>query len=172
MSYGTQFGTGVVGQVAGQVAKARKGIIALASIAMILGFLVVIGGAIGGARVIHASQATELSLFSGKAATAADKAIIGQVTTCGRETGTIESVTWSGPPLRVTGDKLGTNPSLQVPNASGQSEATCLAAQDLAKGATAQQCPSVALGSGGSLTADARSFTETYVSCMSAVGAS
>lgn len=159
-------------QVLDQVQKGRKLLVGLITAAMLVVILAVLVGAAGATTVIHGDQATQLGLFSGKAATAADKQLINEVTTCGKITGTILAVQWSGPPLRVSGDKLGTNPSLTTPNASGQSEVSCLAAANLKLGATAQAQPAIAAHSGGSATSQARSFTEQYVSLMSSVGAS
>jgi hypothetical protein len=168
--YFGEFGTQAA-HIGGRVGEALA---SLLSTAVIIFTLVAAVGAIGGAKVIHADQATSLALFSGKAATAADTAIIKQITTCGKVSGTVLAVQWSGPPLRVTSDTLGTNKSLSAPGPGGQSEASCLAsdAANLKAGPTAQSCPSVALQSGGSSTANTRAFVEQYVACESVVGAS
>lgn len=150
--------------------KTGRSVVSVAvSVAVVVITVVAAIGLFGGARVIPGSQATSLSLFSGKAATQADKTIISQITTCGKESGTILNIQWSGPPLRVSSVVTGENASLSAPGKTGPSEVSCLAALYLAKGATAQSCPGIAVGSGGAATADARSFVAQFVSCESAV---
>ena len=159
----------VTGFVTGQVAKVKRPLIALFTILPGLLVLAAAVGILGAAKVIPASQATSLSLFSGKAATAADTAIVKQVTDCGKTTGTITAVTWTGPPVRVTGV---TRLALRAPGATVSSLSSCLAGANLANGPTAQNCGAVAQTSGGATADKALPYVLEYMSCMTTVGAS
>ena len=140
----------VTGFVTGQVAKVKRPLIALFTILPGLLVLAAAVGILGAAKVIPASQATSLSLFSGKAATAADTAIVKQVTDCGKTTGTITAVTWTP---RRCGHRRHPGPALRAPGATVSSLSSCLAGANLANGPTAQNCGAVAQTSGGA-TAD------------------
>lgn len=156
--------SGTANQVTDQVKKARPYVAFTVTAAALLVVIAAAIGSIGGARVIHANQATSLSLFSGKAAITADKSIIASVDACGKQTHTITSVRWTGPPIRVTGTIFGSG--------TMQAESSCLAGYYLKFGPTAQACPAVAQSSAGSSAADAPAYVEQFLSCESAVGGS
>lgn len=158
-------------QVKASATKAQRVLVALVGFVMVAGVLVAGYGLASATHIVKPDQATALGLFHGKAAGHATTLILNQVTDCGAQTGTILSLSVLGPPLKVTSDKLGSNPSLTAPGPGGLSEVQCLAAKNL-NNANAQTCAALALTGGGSATVEAKSFAEAYDACMSAYGAS
>jgi hypothetical protein len=136
----------------------------------LLVLLAVVVGAIGGGTVVHARQATSTSLFSGSAAINTEKKVIGDITACGKSTGTIARLAYTTPPFQV--DQVVLGPTMKVPGTTAESLAACLAGTFATSGATAALCPQQAAAASGLDPAQLPSFVTETVTCESGVESS